>query len=155
MPDLWPTNIENNRVNSPVVILREQAALLGEKTKNIVMAAVVEGSAVGGGLFAYDFFIVGPALQNYRYRLLTIFHDVALYPVKVFVEEDILSEVVSAHSFTKAKVVQFGVDVIAAQTEDEFIEVLRAVFGSTKAVAVVTAILSQTDPNWKYDEIPF
>ena len=32
--DLWPANLTESNLVTPVAILREQAALLGDKTKN-------------------------------------------------------------------------------------------------------------------------
>ena len=34
--DLWPDNIAESNMVTPVAILREQAALLGDKTKQLV-----------------------------------------------------------------------------------------------------------------------
>jgi hypothetical protein len=40
--DLWPTDIAvTTNLQTPVGILREQALLLGEKTKNVVGAEVI------------------------------------------------------------------------------------------------------------------
>lgn len=33
--DLWPSNIADSNLTTPVTILKEQAALLGEKTKQL------------------------------------------------------------------------------------------------------------------------
>ena len=38
--DLWPENIAESNMVTPVSILREQAALLGDKTKQLVTGEV-------------------------------------------------------------------------------------------------------------------
>lgn len=42
MVDLWPADIGEPNIRTPVSILREQASLLGEKTNNIVEGQVAE-----------------------------------------------------------------------------------------------------------------
>src|SRR5579863_7944791 len=68
-------------VRTPVAILREQAAALGTKTKNLVEATVYTESYRGA--FRHLFNLVVPGLDNYTYNLLTIEHGISLYPVTV------------------------------------------------------------------------
>lgn len=143
MLDLWPKGIENLKVKSPVAILREQASILGEKTKNLVQAEVTEKNS--GKFFTYTFFLVAPALNNYRYELFDMYHDISLYPVDIGVEEDIFAEI---ESKVKTHRDEDGVSCIGAESEDEFVEVLRAIFNSKKSIQVITALLSQSDPYW-------
>jgi hypothetical protein len=43
--DLWPSDIAaNSNLRTPVTILKEQAALLGQKTDNLVIATVSSGN---------------------------------------------------------------------------------------------------------------
>ncbi len=153
MISLWPEGIEAKRVNSPVAILRAQAAILAEKTKNIVKATVEERHRATPDSFEIDFIIVGPALGNYRYKLFTMIHDISLYPVRLELDEAVQTEIARKYAF------EFAFDKVAeaivatyAKTEQEFLDVLKATFGTTKAVNVITAILSQTDPNWRPEE---
>lgn len=149
MIDLWPDGIETNRARSPVTILREQGSLLGQKTKNLVLGEVLE-SGKGENRFVYSFFLVAPALSHYRYKLLTIRHDVSLYPVRVDVEDRIFQEI-----DPRFQVEQLDPDgelinsYLEARSEDEFLDLLKAIFRSEKAMQVVTGLLSQSDPNWQ------
>lgn len=59
MEDLWPEQIGEEKFNAPVSIMRTQAELLGEKTRNLVTADVSAGQS-GDSIFVYHFFIVGP-----------------------------------------------------------------------------------------------
>ncbi|HVI06910.1 MAG TPA: hypothetical protein VND65_01305 [Candidatus Binatia bacterium] len=78
--DLWPkTKFETNMV-TPTSILRRQAALLGEKTQQLVTAEVF--TTVGGDYAAHFFRLVVPALDNYKYELFRIEHRAdELYPL--------------------------------------------------------------------------
>src|SRR5580704_15217123 len=75
--DLWPTNIADANLLTPVTILKEQAALLGEKTRQLVTGEVATPAT--GNLFVHHFYIVAPTL-NYKYELFSISHGVSFYP---------------------------------------------------------------------------
>jgi hypothetical protein len=77
--DLWGDLGAPANVRTPVAILREQAALLGQKTQNIVEAKVE--SEVESGQFYHSFNLVVPSLDNYTYQLFRIRHWPDLYPV--------------------------------------------------------------------------
>lgn len=79
-PDFWG-DIEVEQVRTPVAILREQAALLGAKTKNMIEAKV--NTHAFKGVFSHQFDVVVPALDNYTYQMFTIRHGVRMYPVTV------------------------------------------------------------------------
>jgi hypothetical protein len=83
-PDLWG-EIAPAAVRTPLAILREQAALLGPKTKNLVEATVTtrrdrfQGESIGE--FVHHFNLVVPSLDGYTYELFHVTHGVNLYPV--------------------------------------------------------------------------
>lgn len=147
MMDLWPKEIGTVKIKSPVAILREQASLLGQKTKNIVTAEVSEGDGERG-TFSYFFHIVAPALGNYRYKLLSISHEISLYPLEVNVEDAIFDEIDNTlKNYRDESEFQY----LVADSEEKFIKILRAVLGSKKSFQVITALLSQSDENWTPD----
>lgn len=91
--DLWPANIAESKLLSPVAIIKQQAALLGEKTKQLVRGEV-ETTATGS-LLVHHFSIVAPTM-NYRYELFSVQHNVNFYPLVIkFIDstEQVLSEV--------------------------------------------------------------
>jgi len=152
MENLWPDDINITEKKAPVTILREQASMLGEKTQNIVIGEVHKLEAFLNkalkertGLilneelrFYYGFYIVAPALGNYRYKLFTILHDVYLYPVIIYVDEDVKNEISPS------------VDVnsnIIANSEEEFLDLLKRIFHSQKTKKIISAILSQSINN--------
>jgi hypothetical protein len=83
--DLWPADLGIAPIVTPAAILREQAALLGEKTKG-VLEGTVETLAIGVDV-RHRFVILAPALGYYRYVLFQVHHSsITLYPV--FVDEE-------------------------------------------------------------------
>jgi hypothetical protein len=132
MTDLWPDNIGDIKITPPIDILQEQASLLGKKTKNLVQAEVTGGEE-NENYFAYNFNIVAPSLENCRYRLLTIEHDIGLYPLFLYTEDDILDDIPSDFD-TK----------LTIESEEEFMETLRTIFGADKTKRVISSLLSQS-----------
>jgi len=143
--NLWPTDIEVTSVTPPVTILGQQATMLGNMTKNIILGDVKARESEEYD-FSYIFYIVAPALNNYRYKLLTIYHNIDLYPVTIQVEEDIFNEV--PKSITRA-IGERIPNSIFAKSEEQFTEVLKAIFNSSKAKKVISALLAQSTDNYK------
>ena len=143
MIDLWPHDIAViEAIKSPVNILREQASLLGAKTQNLILAEVVQLEWRRGFKdFGYIFNIVAPALSSYRYQLLRIYHNVAFYPLEIAVEEEILESLDIE--------VSNGNTSFDVESEEQFLQALKAIFNSEKTKRVITALLSQIEPNWE------
>jgi hypothetical protein len=153
MSDLWPSDLANsNTTRSPVFLLKEQASLLGGKTKNIVNAVVKrrnpreEEDRMEAELrrkmrlllpesapFNYAFLLVAPALDNYRYRLFSIAYGLEQYPVQFEVDKSIGNEFQRDPKFK-----------LLAANEDEFVEILGKVLASKKTRQVVQAILTES-----------
>jgi hypothetical protein len=149
MTDLWPPNLATTTGRSPLTVLKEQASLLGLKTKNIVKAGVRRFPATPPSPstrfvtpampallhdepFQYAFFLEAPALDNYAYRLFSAAYNVNLYPVRFSIDQDIASEL------------QAGGDDLIAASEEEFTRLLRLILGSQKTRNVINALLSQS-----------
>jgi hypothetical protein len=78
--DLWPKAKFETDIVTPVSILRRQAALLGEKTQQLVTADVSTNAM--GSIVDHSFRLVVPALDNYKYELFRVTHKVdELYPL--------------------------------------------------------------------------
>jgi hypothetical protein len=143
MIDLWPNELSTVDQRSPLTILKEQASLLGEKTQNIVIA-VLENFIRGGPLtkriypFKYKFVLTCPALGNYRFRLFSSGYDIYMYPVCFDLDSDVAQEIREKTHIEPGKNGSFQ-----ASNEEEFIEILKRIFSSRKAVQVIRALLSQ------------
>jgi len=141
MRDLWPKSIvETARLISPLSILKEQAALLGKKTSNILEGLVmpisyeetllgfVKGINTDEALY-YAFIITAPTL-SYRYRLFTITQSIDLYPLWIALPGDIASEL--------------GVQRdLKVNSESEFLEALAKIFASKKTGRIIHGLLAQ------------
>jgi len=112
--DLWG-EIAPTQVRTPAAILREQAALLGSKARNVVEADVTTFTL--GNTFYHRFNLVVPGLDGYTYELFTISTDVSPYPVDVGGKQ--------------------------MQTEQEFTEWLRAKLSSPETKKIINNLLAQ------------
>lgn len=123
--NLWPEDIAVTDAVAPVVILKEQAALLGQQTQNLVEARVYPGqSRYSEYPFVYYFELVAPALENYRYRLFEISHGVEFYPVRIGFE---------------------GFDGYSdAKSENEFMEELANIFSSERTKRIISSLIAQS-----------
>lgn len=137
MIDLWPDDISYTSVKAPVTILKEQGALLGRKTGSLVEGVI--GSrrlTISQDYFEYIFYLVAPALGNYRYELLEISHSVDLYPLHIETDRDVLEELPAEMKDED--------DTLTADSEDRFIEILRTIFATKKVRRVIEAIIAQS-----------
>ena len=91
--DFWG-DFQLEAVRTPLQILREQAAALGPKTKNLVEAEVI--SSTTGILFQHRLNLVVPTLDGYRYHLLTLTHDLELFPAALRGPNDPMSQSVAS-----------------------------------------------------------
>ena len=141
MVNLWPNQIVHQGMKAPVTILKEQAYLLGQMTKNIVEAHVSFNNANQVATeslpFHYLFFIVAPALQNYRYKLFSIEYDIDIYPIIFHLSDDIKKDIPEEFVNEKGEV--------KAQSEDEFQSILAEIFKGQKTLRVINAMLAQSE----------
>ncbi len=71
IPDLWPTAALKTTVLTPIAILRTQATCLSQKTQGLLVGDVTV-TAAENGQNQVSLFVVVPALNNYRHRLMTV-----------------------------------------------------------------------------------
>jgi hypothetical protein len=114
--DFWG-EIETSAIKTPLSIMREQAAALGPRTKNLVEAKVE--TKIFGGQFIHTFELVVPSLDNYTYQLFQIQHPAQMYPIMV------MSPTIALH------------------TEDEFMVWLRDRLSSEQTRKIVSNLLAQ------------
>ena len=153
MVDLWPEDIDYTETKAPVSILKEQASLLGNKTKNLLKAEVrLCGSVRNNFLdkikpvlrteqsFCYTFYFVAPTLNNYRYRLFTILHGVQLYPLGIDIDDsDVEAEILKTFEGALSPK-----DTVIAHSESEFLETLQKILNADKTKQIMKSILAQT-----------
>ncbi len=116
--DLWPEDFKIKEIETPVSILKRQASFLGEKTDNVVKADIT--TRYSGDEFFHSFYLVAPALDNYRYRVFTVTHGISLYPLGVHNTE------------------------ISIKNEGEFKTFLRAKFASERFQKIIWSLIAQS-----------
>jgi len=116
--DLWPSNIADANLVTPLAVLKEQAALLGAKTQQLVTGEVT--TETSGNLFVHHFYLVAPTLR-YRYELFRVTHGLSFYPLNVLYLND-------THSM---------------KSEAEFQDKLKEIFSATHTVTTVQSMLAQ------------
>lgn len=81
--DLWGDLPEADQTKKPADILREQAALLSQKTKNVV-EGLVNQYQPDATVVGYDFYIRCPIMDNYSYHVLRLQHRILeIFPFTV------------------------------------------------------------------------
>lgn len=134
MSDLWPEDLEVDAVKVPAAILREQAAALAERTKNVLEGRVVADPGTDpadavADQFTWNFQIFAPAL-NYAYDLFSINHDIEMYPLIVETEDD--------------ELLQEYEEDISISDEAELLKLLRRLFSTVRTRRIVRALLAQS-----------
>lgn len=129
--DLWPDEIATAAgPTPPLTILKQQASLLGRKTKNLVEAEVHTEVTDFQRLLRHTFFLVAPAVGLSGYPLLSVEHPVTrIYPAIVKVNPDDPSS---------------SVRELVAKDEAEFKQHLKAVFAGEPAKRVIANLLAQS-----------
>ncbi len=119
---LWPDLMPNNTVLSPKEILRQQAAELGKKTKNLLTADIT--SSVTRDILETDHvlltFRIEAPLLNYWFDLFTVKHDILrIYPVFINNSEK-------------------------ASDEEEFKTLLKKLFSKPETIAKLQSLIAQS-----------
>jgi hypothetical protein len=120
--DLWATDLGTREITTPLAILRSQASLLAQKTSGM-LEGQVETTTRRDGSFVHSFYVVAPALDHYKYGLLSIRHGIGLYPATVYAPNQ---------------------PELDANSEQELIECLRSALSSDETRRVVDALLAQS-----------
>ncbi len=117
--DWWPEFSPRAHLRSPALQLKEQAAILKQKTDGLVTASVVADSDEEGG-FKVLLLLGSPHLGNYKFRLLELHYPPSNYPLEL----------------------RAGDEVSRATNEAEFAKQLNSVLGSSRTKEIVEAIMA-------------
>ena len=119
--NMWGDLSKLEVARSPKAILQEQGDYLTKATGGVLVGTI--GARVVASGFAYDLDVEIPALNNYRYTILTIEHDATLYPVTVRAERPTES--------------------YQCEDEEEFETVIESILGSEDVQLILSRLLSQ------------
>lgn len=136
MDDLWPADIidTDNQIVAPVTILKEQATILGQKTKNQIIGEI--GSDTITGKICHYFYITAPSI-SYKYQVFRTEGDAFLYPLNITIDEDIFSE-----AMKEVKLPVGPKNTFIVNNEDELKLCLRHVFASQKVKKLISALFA-------------
>jgi hypothetical protein len=137
IPNLWPDDIGAPKLRAPVVILREQARFLGERTCKLVMGSV-QSVPPKNNQFTYTFCLVAPILNQYQFPLFTIGHEIDFYPLKVYPRFEELFQIFNSDD-------DLGT-YIEVHSEEEFINLLIDLFSSSETRRVIHTLMAQSQP---------
>ncbi len=120
---LWGDLEFSELMETPVTILRRQAALIGEQTNRVIEGVVETRGA--DDTFVYELSLVMPSLDNYQFKLISVQHDISLYPLTIY---------------------RLYVDsgVYPCRNEDEYLATLRSILSSTEVHSIIRALYSQS-----------
>lgn len=122
--NLWPADIANTAMRTPVAILREQASFLTQSTNGLVTGEV-KTAVFHAHELMHTLFVVAPGLDNYRFELLRVKHKQIFYPLE-------------ASSQTEQLPWQHTL-----KSEGEFIDWLREVLNSDETKRLIHSLLAQ------------
>lgn len=126
--NLWP-DFPVEVTKSPKAILKEQAGYLMAKTNN-VLSADVETSQSQGKI-VHHFYIVAPAMDNYRYKVFSVSHGVIYYPLSIEWEDNKSpwEGIISGRQ---------------AKDQSEFLTILSQIFKDSDTIRIISSLLSQS-----------
>lgn len=151
--DLWPENINTKiKMIAPVTILRQQASLLGKKTKNIVEGQV-ETKTVNDSsqekLLEHSFYLVAPALDFYKYLLFRVQHGVMdWYPLKIFVDvidsKSLKEKRWDTPNIKRRIRLRASAQALGTETEEAFLEKLKDIFALEETKKAIGSLIAQS-----------
>jgi hypothetical protein len=133
--DLWGELPFDETVRTPVLILKEQAELLGQKTENILQGRVLPRRSVLGDGFEADLDIIAPLLDNYSFHVLTIEYPVTLYPVAL------------RPDYNTQDPNSIPLQPIKCRDEVSFIEALGGILTRPQVKKVISLLIAQSKVN--------
>lgn len=118
----------NDPVNqqTPTLILREQAAILNQLTRGILIGSI-EQEATNNNTLIYNFAITAPAINNHKFSILTVQYSITIYPLTL---TDRTTQVQRQ-----------------CLNEDAFVANLKGILSSTQVRRVISALLIQSRDN--------
>ena len=123
--DLWGELPVTETAQTPVTILREQAALLEKKTENVLQENI--NISAHDSKFRARFDIIAPSLDDYSYRVLSIGYPVFMYPLQIF--EEVTGAVARVRE---------------CRDEESFVQALGEILSHPRIKRVVTSLLVQS-----------
>ena len=111
---------------TPTSILREQAAILNQLTKGVLIGSL-EQEPTNNNTLIYNFAVTTPAINNHKFSILTVQYSITIYPLTL---TDRTTQVQRQ-----------------CLNEEAFISTLKGLLSSTQVRRVISALLIQSQDN--------
>lgn len=137
----WPSHVVPLSGIPPVNILRQQVALLKQLTNGVLEGSVVSDEDEDDNeSVIHSFYIVAPHLDDYRFRVISLAHQIdEPYPAYVIYDAS------QSYDASRMKHMTWS-HAVYAEIRDEsgLYERLRQTFNSEKVVRVMQSLLAQS-----------
>jgi len=126
--NFWGEIPKVDKARTPLSILKEQAAMLGQLSNRLLEGDVTLESNSPSKIDAF-LSIVAPSLGGYSIDIIEITYDIEIYPLRLIkLLEGSLEE---------------GYEYIIVRNEEEFIGSLKAILSSDKVKRIISSLLIQ------------
>jgi hypothetical protein len=140
--NLWPTDLGDIDAlpPTPVQILREQAAMLSDSTGRVLEGEVIS-EADDYDHLVHSLFIRAPALDGYRYRLISLSHDADKpYPVHVVYDASQAFDIEQPASYSYTTAIENS----SIQGETRLRERLKKTFSRPLTLELIKSLRAQS-----------
>ena len=80
--NMWGEITDPVNQKTPTSILREQALILNQLTKGVLIGSIEQEPTTNNTL-AYNFAITAPAINNHKFTILTVQYSITIYPLSL------------------------------------------------------------------------
>ncbi len=123
MPNnLWGDLPAAESLRTPLHMLKEQASILTKLTNGVLEGHV--STTRSGRKLDHTLAIIAPALQGYVYLVVTVNHDIAIYPIRI-------------HDDVEGRTFE-------VKDEAGFTQVIGDILSSQKVKSVIAGLLAQS-----------
>jgi hypothetical protein len=124
--NMWGEIFEPAQAKTPTAILREQAAILNQITRGLLIGSV-EHEPTTNNTLLYTFSITAPAINNHKFLILTVQYSITIYPLTL-----------TDHTTQVQR---------QCLNEESFASTLKNILSSTQVKRVISALLIQSRDN--------
>lgn len=121
--NFWGDLPDIGSLRTPSSVLREQAAKLGDLTAH-VLEGKVESGTTSDNSFIHELNVVAPLLNEYTLTVVTVYHDLSLYPLRL-------------RTF-------YDYQLIECKDETKFNEALKRILSAKEVRNAIATLLAQS-----------
>lgn len=156
MKNLWNKEIKTKDIETPQKMINDQIEFLSTMTDGMVYGEL-EDVRVGNksNTFVFNFNLKALKLKNYKYRILSLEHDIAIYPSTILLDEQLLLEIEDSLTLHDIKIAIKPISFIQIKDKTEFEIVLEAILSSDRIKNIVVNMKSMVKEIEDEFDMPF